>query len=108
MRNVKSTDLQNVGNTMFVGALGVGAQTDFRVIFDTGSALTCINSKKCNDIGCRRSHQYDRSKSSTFKEIGHEVEIQFGSGTLQGLINKESIKVGGFQLTNVVFIEITK
>jgi cathepsin D len=54
---------------VFIGALKVGSHTKqnvFNVIFDTGSALTCINSKRCNDIGCKRAHQYDRARSTTF------------------------------------------
>lgn len=83
---------------MFTGELTVGTQKGrnaFDVIFDTGSALTCIASKKCHDIGCRRAKQYDRDRSNTFEEIGKEVEITFGSGVLRGLVNKESFQVDG-------------
>lgn len=102
--------LENVGNTMFIGPLKVGTDegaNTFNVIFDTGSALTCITSKLCHDIGCTRSKQYDRKKSSTFGEIGKEVEITFGSGTLKGFINRERIQVNGMNLNDAVFIEIT-
>jgi hypothetical protein len=96
---------------MFIGALQVGTEKDkntFNVIFDTGSALTCITSKLCHDIGCRRSNQYDRHRSTTFGEIGKEVEITFGSGTLKGLINRERITVDGMNLNDAVFIEVTQ
>lgn len=95
---------------MFIGALQVGTdkgKNEFNVIFDTGSALTCITSKLCHDIGCRRSNQYDRHRSKTFDEIGRSVEITFGSGTLKGLINRERISVDGMDLNDAVFIEIT-
>ena len=84
--------LSYVANTMFTGFLSVGTEKNnnkFEVIFDTGSALTCIASELCNDIGCRKSRRYNREMSKTFNEIGKEVEITFGSGTLKGLINKE-------------------
>lgn len=103
--------LENVGNTMFIGPLKVGTDEGanvFNVIFDTGSALTCITSKLCHDIGCTRSKQYDRKKSATFGEIGKEVEITFGSGTLKGYINRERIQVNGMNLNDAVFIEITQ
>ena len=96
---------------MFIGELKVGTHNGkniFQVIFDTGSALTCINSKRCNDIGCRKSHQYDRARSKTFQEIGREVEISFGSGTLQGLINRERFTIDGFTINSAVFIEVTR
>ena len=106
-----SVPMNNVANTMFIGELKVGTHTGkniFQVIFDTGSALTCINSKRCNDIGCRKSHQYDRARSKTFQEIGREVEISFGSGTLQGLINRERFTIDGFTINSAVFIEVTR
>ena len=40
--------LTNVANTMFIGELSVGTEegnNKFEVIFDTGSALTCIASE---------------------------------------------------------------
>ena len=59
--------LTNLANTMFVGELNVGSnEKPFNVIFDTGSALTCIASELCKDIGCQRSNRYDRKSSQTF------------------------------------------
>lgn len=43
-----SIELTNVANTMFIGELSVGTEegnNKFEVIFDTGSALTCIASE---------------------------------------------------------------
>lgn len=54
-----------------------------------------------------KSKRYDRAQSHSFHEIGKQVEIVFGSGTLRGLINKESIKVDGMDLKDALFIEIT-
>ena len=72
--------LENVANTMFIGGLYMGTlsiylgsdndRKPFMMIYDTGSALTCVASKLCNDIGCKKAHQYDRHSSETFSEIG--------------------------------------
>ena len=100
-----------MANTMFIGELSVGNEEEnnkFEVIFDTGSALTCIASELCKDIGCLKSRRYNRKNSDTFEEIGKQVEITFGSGTLKGIINKEEMAVDGLKIKSAVFIEITK
>lgn len=102
--------LTNVANTMFIGELQVGSasgRNSFDVIFDTGSALTCVASELCKDIGCMKSKRYDRKASNSFHEIGKSVEIVFGSGTLKGLINREQLKVDGLELKDALFIEVT-
>ena len=40
--------------------------------------------------------------------MGKKVEITFGSGTLRGLINRESLKIDGIGLKEAIFIEITE
>jgi cathepsin D len=36
------------------------------------------------------------------------VQVEFGSGKLNGIVNKEIIKVDGLELKQAFFIEITK
>lgn len=58
---------------MFIGELQIGSakgKNTFDVIFDTGSALTCIASVQCKDIGCQKSKRYNRAESKSFNEIG--------------------------------------
>ncbi|CAD8191085.1 unnamed protein product [Paramecium pentaurelia] len=108
---IADVPLTNIANTMFIGELQVGSaqgKNAFDVIFDTGSALTCIASEQCKDIGCQKSKRYNRAESQSFNEIGKSVEIVFGSGTLKGLINRERIRVDGLDLKDALFIEVTQ
>ncbi|CAD8192015.1 unnamed protein product [Paramecium pentaurelia] len=108
---IADVPLTNIANTMFIGKLQIGSakgKNTFDVIFDTGSALTCIASEQCKDIGCQKSKRYNRVESKSFNEIGKQVEIVFGSGTLKGLINREQINVDGLNLKDALFIEVTQ
>ena len=77
------------------------------MIFDTGSANFWINSKKCQDEGCIAHKQYDPSESETYKKIGFKLDVQFGTGQLSGVINEDSVYLGGIEVASQDFAEIT-
>ena len=77
------------------------------MIFDTGSANFWINSKKCKDEGCLAHKQYDSSISKNYKKIGFKLDVQFGTGQLSGVINEDSVFMGGIEVANQDFAEIT-
>lgn len=91
--------LYNFKNTQYTGEIGIGSEGNpFKVIFDTGSANIWINSARCHDVGCINHKQYDGSKSSTFKHLGYDLDVEFGTGELIGEINADDVYVGGVRI----------
>lgn len=65
-----------------------------------------INSKDCIQISCLQHTQYDYSKSDTFYKIGSPLEVQFGTGSLEGEINADNVWIGGMKISNQSFAMI--
>lgn len=83
-------------------------ENTFDVIFDTGSANFWIDSKKCDDIGCKNHHQYNAKNSKNFKKLGFGLEVEFGTGGLTGEINEDTVFLGGISIEDQDFAEIVK
>jgi cathepsin D len=58
-----------------------------QVIFDTGSANLWLDSKKCQNEGCRQHKQYDAKSSPTYRHVGYALDVMFGTGELNGEVN---------------------
>jgi len=105
--NVHEIKLGNMQNAQYLGSMSIGEQGNtFKVIYDTGSANIFIDSKRCNDAGCKNHKQCDGSKFKTYKEIGDDLDVQFGTGELQGLINADEVYLGNVQVHGQNFAEI--
>jgi len=74
--------------------IGTPPQT-FTVVPDTGSSNLWIYSSKCHSIPCLTHHTYNESKSSTHTADGRAMDIQYGSGGVKGLVNRDSAIIGG-------------
>ena len=91
--------LYNFKNTQYTGEIGIGGESNpFKVIFDTGSANIWMNSARCHDVGCLNHKQYDGTKSSTYKHLGYDLDVEFGTGELIGEINADDVYVGGVKI----------
>mmetsp|Transcript_17224 Transcript_17224/g.30978 ORF Transcript_17224/g.30978 Transcript_17224/m.30978 type:complete len:407 (+) Transcript_17224:5538-6758(+) len=100
--------MTNYANTEYVGAVGIGSPPQFLdVILDTGSANFWVNSKLCHDRSCRQQTAYDHDQSSTFDEIGLTLEVEFGSGIVDGIINEDTVFLCGVEVKNQQIGEIT-
>ncbi|KAJ3021875.1 Vacuolar protease A [Thoreauomyces humboldtii] len=101
--------LTNFMNAQYFGeiSLGTPAQT-FKVVFDTGSSNLWVPSTHCSSIACWLHSRYDSSKSSTFKANGTTFGIQYGSGSLEGIISSETLGIADLKVKNVDFGESTK
>ena len=103
-----SVPLSNYLNAQYYGEISLGspAQT-FKVVFDTGSSNLWVPSTRCNSIACWLHTRYDRTKSETFKENGTEFKIEYGSGSLEGIISQELLRVGDIDVQGQGFAEST-
>ena len=99
--------LFNYKNTEYTGKIKVGDQRqELDVIFDTGSANVWLNSVLCDAPGCLNHKQYDSSLSKSFYSLGSDLEVQFGTGKLQGLVNGDNISIGDIMIKDQQFAEI--
>ena len=61
-------------------------------------------SSKCNNCG---QAGYDSGKSSTYKQDGTPLSIQYGRGKVSGYLSQDTVHIAGEEVDNVVFGEIT-
>ncbi|KAL4399598.1 aspartic proteinase precursor [Malassezia pachydermatis] len=86
--------------------LGSPPQT-FKVILDTGSANLWVPSQSCTSIACFLHKKYDSSLSTTYKANGSTFEIQYGSGSMEGFVSQDNLKIGDLSIQGQDFAEAT-
>ena len=103
------TYLINYKNSQYVGSINIGnPPQEIEVIFDTGSSNFWITSSRCTDPGCLVHKAYDATKSSTHEKVGTRVEVEFGSGVIEGVFCKDTVKFGHLSIPHQEFGEIEK
>jgi cathepsin D len=103
-----TVELKNFANTQFVGTVGVGNPPQYLdVIFDTGSANFWVNSALCEEESCETRAAYDHSKSKDFEELGDYLEVEFGTGIVEGVINQDTVTIAGIAIKAQKIGEIT-
>lgn len=84
--------------------LGLPAQQNFTVVFDTGSGHLFLPSSRCQTETCLKHHRYNRSASESAVDLDHEgravaanaavrdqVNIAYGTGEVTGEFVRETI-----------------
>jgi len=94
-------------NAQFYGPIKVGGQS-FNVIFDTGSSNLWVPSKSCGFFTCWRHNRYDKTKSTTYQKDDRQFKVQYGSGPVEGVFDKDTVTVGDINVPGQVFAEVTK
>ncbi|KAK4684688.1 hypothetical protein P7C73_g5480, partial [Tremellales sp. Uapishka_1] len=89
-----SMDVLYYGNLM----IGTPAQT-LTVDFDTGSADLWL---PANCSGCQ-STQFNPSASSSYVPNGDAFEVQYGSGSVSGVVAQESVSIAGTAVAGQYF-----
>lgn len=102
-------DLTNFKNSQYVGIINIGyPPQEVKVIFDTGSSNFWVTSNRCVNPGCLIQKSFDASKSLHYVKIDERVEVEFGSGTIEGTFCKDDVTVGPITIRNQEFGEIEK
>jgi len=101
--------LYNYKNTQFIGEIAIGSiGNTFSVIFDTGSANIWINSNYCDSEGCLSHKKYDGSFYRNYEKSNNTLNVEFGSGELQGFLSKDTVFLANIAVENQTFVEISK
>ena len=103
-RDLDSITLDDLQEVSYSGqaTLGTPPQT-FNFMFDTGSSNVWIVTKTAGVSG---KHNYDHTKSSSYKKNGKSFNIQYGSGPVSGFESIDTLNVGGYSIS-ATFAEIT-
>lgn len=100
--------LKNVKNTQYIGTVGIGTPPQYiNVIFDTGSSNLWVTSCDCESEACHMHACFDSRSSSSYKEVGYDVEVKFGTGNIDGFISQDTFSLGPLKVRGQNFGEIT-
>jgi hypothetical protein len=101
----KLLHLSHIETIIYYGDIQIGTPPQtFKVVFDTGSSNLWIPSNKC--YYCYEKHLYNSEISSTYKKIGHDISISYGSGDVNGFLSYDRLIVDNIDI-NVTFAEMT-
>ncbi|XP_041936336.1 pepsin A-like [Alosa sapidissima] len=75
----------------------------FRVIFDTGSSNLWVPSVYCSSTACNNHQKFNPSQSSTYRSTRRSLQIQYGTGSMTGILGLDTVAVGGIQVPNQIF-----
>ncbi|KAI9304765.1 aspartic peptidase domain-containing protein, partial [Cunninghamella echinulata] len=103
----------------YFGEIAIGEPSQkFNVVFDTGSSDVWVVSSKCNTEDCKHHKQYISKQSTTNQpyitdmnnsNINEDgiMEIRYGTGQIEALLNRETMTIGGIKLTDQIIGEAT-
>lgn len=99
--------ITNYVDAQYYGPITVGTPgQQFKVIFDTGSSNLWVPSVNCKSLACLHMSKYNKAHSSTYKADGRAMNIQYGSGTVGGIVDIDNVGIAGSQVKNVYFGEM--
>ncbi|KAK6464732.1 aspartic proteinase precursor [Scheffersomyces coipomensis] len=100
--------LTNYLNAQYFTEIELGSPPQpFKVILDTGSSNLWVPSQDCSSLACFLHAKYDHDSSSTYKANGSEFSIQYGSGSMEGYVSQDTLKIGDLVIPKQDFAEAT-
>ncbi|KAM6311035.1 cathepsin E [Podargus strigoides] len=90
----------------YFGQISIGTPPqNFTVVFDTGSSNLWVPSVYCTSKACNTHAKFQPSQSSTYQAMGIPFSIQYGTGSLTGIIGSDQVTVEGLTVRNQEFAE---
>lgn len=88
--------LENYRDVQYYGHIEIGSNKQkFTVLFDTGSSNLWVPSADCHSFACWYKDLFHYRDSKTWKDVGHEFGIRYGSGTTAGTLGFDQVFVAG-------------
>ncbi|XP_065260141.1 pepsin A-2/A-3-like [Emys orbicularis] len=99
-----SEPLTNYMDIEYFGTISIGTPAqDFSVLFDTGSSNLWVPSVYCSSPACTNHNRFNPKDSSTYEATSENVSIQYGTGSMTGILGYDTVQVGGIVDTNQIF-----
>uniref|UniRef100_A0A7M4FSY8 Embryonic pepsinogen-like n=1 Tax=Crocodylus porosus TaxID=8502 RepID=A0A7M4FSY8_CROPO len=93
--------LMNYFDTEYYGTIYIGTPPQgFNVVFDTGSSNLWVPSVTCQSLACQNHRMFNASKSSTYQSAGYNISIQYGMGSMAGVVGSDIVLLSTFIDTN--------
>ncbi|XP_019401731.1 PREDICTED: embryonic pepsinogen-like [Crocodylus porosus] len=93
--------LVNSLDAEYFGMISIGTPPqEFTVVFDTGSSNLWVPSVTCKSEACQNHRRFDPSKSSTYHGTGISITIQYGIGSMDGVVGSDTVLVSSLIDTN--------
>uniref|UniRef100_A0A8B9PTT1 cathepsin E n=1 Tax=Apteryx owenii TaxID=8824 RepID=A0A8B9PTT1_APTOW len=90
----------------YFGQISIGnPPQNFTVVFDTGSSNLWVPSAYCVSKACAAHTRFQPSESRTYQAVGTPFSIQYGTGSLTGIIGSDQVMVEGLTVANQQFAE---
>ncbi|XP_051494991.1 LOW QUALITY PROTEIN: cathepsin E [Apus apus] len=98
--------LINYLDVEYFGQISIGTPPqNFTVVFDTGSSNLWVPSVYCISKACAVHAKFHPSQSSTYQMVGTPFSIQYGTGSLTGVIGSDRVAIQGLTVNNQQFAE---
>lgn len=94
--NAANEGLKDYLNAQYYGPITIGTPGQpFQALFDTGSSNLWVPCKGCpiSDIACQLHEKFDCAKSSSCNATQTPFNIQYGSGSMKGLVDYDRVCV---------------
>ncbi|XP_042098600.1 pregnancy-associated glycoprotein 1-like [Ovis aries] len=102
--NLTIHPLRNIYDLVYMGNITIGTPPqEFQVVFDTGSADFWVHSLFCTSPACATRVRFRQHQSSTFRSTRKTFSINYGSGTMRGVIVHDTVQIGDLVSTDQPF-----
>ncbi|XP_066559245.1 pepsin A-like [Amia ocellicauda] len=101
---VTNEPMTNDADLAYFGVISIGTPPQsFKVVFDTGSSNLWVPSIYCNSAACGNHQRFNPSQSSTYRSTSQTLSIQYGTGSMTGILAYDTVTVAGIVDTNQIF-----
>ncbi|XP_061263622.1 pregnancy-associated glycoprotein 1-like [Bos javanicus] len=102
--NLTIHPLRNIRDLFYMGNITIGTPPqEFLVVFDTGSSDLWVPSDFCTSPACSKHFRFRHLQSSTFWLTNKTFSIEYGSGTMEGIVAHDTVRIGDLVSTDQPF-----